>query len=88
MDRIEELLIAQLRGDVDRAAIEIELPNGMAGDRRCVANASVILPVRPTEAPDPEEALPARLDEARRQLEVPSLPRRAEQLDEGHLDLG
>ncbi len=59
----------------------------MAGDRRRVANASVILPVRPAETAYPEQARPARLDEASRQLEVPSLAGRAEQLDERHLDL-
>ena len=49
IDRVEQLLIAELGGDVDRAAVEVQLSNGVAGDRRRVADAGVILPVRPAE---------------------------------------
>ena len=47
-DRVEQLPIAELGRDVDGAAVEIQLADGVAGHGRGVADGSVVLPVRRT----------------------------------------
>ena len=76
-------------GDVDRAAVEVELAHGVAGHRRRLADGRVVLPVG---RPEPVRRRAARARAGRgtrgRGLEVAPLAGHPVQLDEGHLDLG
>jgi hypothetical protein len=86
-DRIKQALVAQLGRDVDRGTVEVQLPDGMPGDARRLANGQVILPVPRSEPPLAEQPLPARLDHPGRQLEVAPLAGGPKQLHQCHLDL-
>ena len=58
-DRLEQLLVAELDGDVDRSAVEVELADGMTGNGRRGADRRVVLPVRGAEATLAEEPVAA-----------------------------
>ncbi len=49
VDRVEELPVAGLDGDVHHAGIEVQLADGMAGDARRLPHGRVVLPVRGAE---------------------------------------
>jgi hypothetical protein len=54
-DRIQELVITELGGDVHGAAVQVELAHGMAGDRGGIANREMVLPIGPWAASDYHE---------------------------------
>ena len=88
MDGVEELPVAGLDGDVDHAAIEVQLADGMAGDGGRLAHGRVVLPVRGAEPAGAQDPVAARIHHPPGQVQVASVARRPVQLDEGHLDLG
>ena len=87
MDGVEERLVAGLDRDVDRAAVEVQLPDGVADRGRRLADRQVVLPVAAPEPARAEQPPAAPLDERRREVEPAPLPGDPVQLDEGHLDL-
>ena len=58
--------VAGLDGDVDRAAVEVQLADGVAGHGRRLANRRVVLPVRGAEPALPEQPVAAPVDERAR----------------------
>ena len=80
--------VARLDGDVDGTALQVQLADRVANDRRRLANRQVVLPVAAAEPARAEPAAATPLDERGGHLEVTPLSGRPVQLDERHLDLG
>ena len=85
---IEQLLVAELGGRVDRTAVEVHLAHRVAGNRRRLSNREVVLPVGAPHVRFPDQAPAAQLEHPDAELEVPPIAGRPIQLDERHLDLG
>ena len=87
-DRIEQLVVAELNSHVDGARVEIQLADGMTGDRRCGADRRMVLPVRGAETTLAEEPVATALEQMGREPEPALLAGDPIQLDERHLDPG
>ena len=88
VDGIEQRGVAELRGHIDGATVEVQLSDGVTGDRVGLPYRRMVLPVGPSETSVAEEPPASAVDHARGKVEIPSLARRPEELDECHLDLG
>ena len=86
-DRLQQLGVAGLDGDVDGAARQVQRAYGVAAEGVRLADRHVVLEVRAAALDVGQRRPAAALDEQPRLLEVALLAGRPVQLDQRHLDL-
>ncbi len=86
--RVEQLPVTELGRSVDRAAVEVHLAHGVAGDCGRLADREMVLPVGGPHVRFADETPAAQLQHPGAELEMPPIAGRSIQLDERHFDLG
>jgi hypothetical protein len=86
-DRLQQLVVAGLDRDVDRAARQVQRAHRVPAERARLPQRQLVLVVRAAALAVGERRAPAPLDEPAGLLEVALLAGDAVELDERHLDL-
>lgn len=85
-DRREQLPVIRLNGEIDRSAVEVQLPHGVTGRLAGGAHRHVVLPVARAEPIGPQQPTAATIDQGGGELQMTRRARDPVQLHERHLD--